>query len=99
MVNKKAKGKRAKTRSKLKNKAGKASVNEILRPFGKGAKVQINIRPDMHSGMPPAIYQGSFGIVKGMQGTAYNVSVKKGNLKNTLIVRGIHLKEQEGKFK
>ncbi len=99
MVNKKARGKRGKTRSKLKNKAGKASVNEILRPFAEGAKVQVNIRPDMHGGMPAAIYHGSFGIVKGKQGSAYRVSVKKGNLENTLIVNGIHLKEQGGKAK
>ncbi len=99
MVNKKARGKRGKTRSKLKNKAGKASVNEILRPFDNGAKIQVNIRSDMHSGMPAAIYQGSFGIVKGKQGSAYKVSVKKGNLENTLIVHGIHLKEQGGKVK
>ena len=99
MVNKKARGKRGKTRSKLKNKAGKASVNEILRPFVDGAKIQVNIRSDMHSGMPAAIYHSSFGIVKGKQGSAYKVSVKKGNLENTLIVHGIHLKEQGGKTK
>ena len=61
--------------------------------------MQINIRPDMHSGMPAAIYYGSVGVVKGKQGAAYRVSVKKGNLENTLIVHGIHLKEQEGKAK
>ena len=99
MVNKKASGKRGKTRSKLKNKTGKASVNEILRPFDNGAKVQVNIRADQHSGMPAAIYHGSFGVVKGKQGSAYRVAVKKGNLENTLIVHGIHLKEQGGKTK
>ena len=99
MVNKKARGKRGKTRSKLKNKTGKASVNEILRPFDNGAKVQVNIRADMHSGMPAAIYHGRVGVVKGKQGSAYRVAVKKGNLENTLIVHGIHLKEQGGKAK
>ena len=97
MVNKKAKGKRAKTRSKLKKKTGDATVNQILRPLNAGAKVQVNIRPEMHSGMPPAIYQGTFGIVKQKQGEAYKVDVKKGKLEKTLIVHGIHLKEQGGK--
>jgi len=96
MVNKKAKGKRSKTRAKLKKKAGRATVNEVLRPLKDGAKVQVNIRPEMHSGMPPAIYQGSFGIVKEKQGSSYKVGVKKGKLDKTLIVHGIHLKELEG---
>ncbi len=94
MVNKKAKGKRAKTRHKLKRKTGKATITELLRPFTIGAKVQVNIRPEMHGGMPPAVYQGSFGIVKEKQGSAYKVDLKKGKLSKTVIVQGIHLKEQ-----
>lgn len=99
MVNKKARGKRAKTRSKLKKRPGKATVNEVLRPFEEGSAIQIDIRPEMHKGMPPAIYQGSYGFVEGKQGGAYLVSVKKGNLENTLVVHGIHLKAQEAKAK
>lgn len=97
MVNKKAKGKRAKTRSKLKKKTGNATVNQILRPLNAGDRVQVNIRPEIHSGMPPAIYQASVGVVKEKQGESYKVNVKKGNLEKTLIVHGIHLKEQGGK--
>lgn len=99
MVNKKARGKRSKTRSKLRKRPGKTTVNEILKPFAEGTPVQIDIRPEMHKGMPPAIYQGSHGIVEGKQGNAYMVAVEKGNLENTLIVRGIHLKAQEAKAK
>lgn len=100
MVNKKAKGKRSKTRSKLKKKTGRVTVNELLRPYALGSKVQVDIRPDLHGGMPPAIFQGSFGVVKEKQGSAYKVAVKKGNLAKTLIVGGIHLREiQEAKAK
>ena len=99
MVNKKAKGKRAKTRAKLKKKTGDATVNQILRPLDSGARVQVNIRPELHSGMPPAIYQGAIGVVKEKQGGSYKVNVKKGNLEKTLIVHGIHLKEQGGHSK
>ena len=99
MVNKKARGKRSKTRSKFRKRPGKATVNEILRPFAEGMPVQVDIRPEMHKGMPSSIYQGSYGIVEGRQGNAYRVSVMKGNLENTLIVHGIHLKAQEGKLK
>ena len=99
MVNKKARGKRAKTRSKLRKRPGRATVNEVLKPFAEGTAIQIDIRPEMHKGMPPAIYQGSYGVVDGKQGTAYLVSVRKGGLENTLVVHGIHLKAQEAKVK
>jgi ribosomal protein L21E len=97
MVNKKAKGKRSKTRAKLKKKAGRATVNEVLRPFEKGNRIQIVIRPEMHSGMPPAIYQGAYGMVEKKQGSAYIVSVKKGSLDKKLTVAGIHLKQGAAK--
>jgi len=99
LVNKKAKGKRSKTRSKLKKKLGKATVNELLRPLADGAMVQVDIRPEMHAGMPPAIFQGSHGIVREKQGSSYKVDVKKGKLEKVLIVHGIHLREQEAKSK
>ena len=96
LVNKKAKGKRSKTRSKLKKKMGRATVNEILRPLSDGQKVQVTIRPEMHSGMPAAVYHGTSGIVKQKQGrNTYAVAIKKGKMDKTLIVHGIHLKGQE----
>jgi large subunit ribosomal protein L21e len=97
LVNKKAKGKRAKTRAKLKAKPGKATLNQLLRPFQKGAAVQVDIRPEMHKGMPPAIYQGSFGVVQGKQGKAYKVDLRKGKLAKSLVVAGIHLKQLEAR--
>jgi len=91
MVNKKAKGKRSKTRSKMKKKGGKATVNELLKPFEEGTRIQVNIRPEIHSGMPASIYQGAFGVVEGKQGSIYKVAIKKGNLEQVLLVNGIHL--------
>ena len=99
MVNKKARGKRAKTRAKLKGKGGRPTINKILKPLDSGTKVQVDIRPDMHRGMPPAIYQGASGVVEGKQGKAYKVNVKKGKLAKILVVTGIHLKQQEAKTK
>lgn len=99
MANKKARGKRAKTRAKLKGKGGKPTLNKILNPLDSGTKVQVDIRPDMHRGMPPAIYQGASGVVEGKQGKAYKVNLKKGKLAKTLIVSGIHLKQQEANLK
>ncbi len=96
MVNKKAKGKRSKTRSKLKRKTGKATVNQLLRPFNDNDKVQVDIRPEMHGGMPAAIYQGASGVVESKQGDAYRVKVKKGKLEKVLLVPGIHLRQEAG---
>lgn len=94
MVGKKAKGKRSKTRAKLKGKPGKPTVNRLLSSFDDGALVQINIRPDIHAGMPAAIYQGCFGVIEKKQGKSYRVSVKKGKAQKTVLVNGIHLKMQ-----
>ena len=96
MVSKKAKGKRSKTRSKFRKRPGEATVNEFLREFVPGQRIQVDIRPEAHAGMPAAIFQGCFGVVEGKQGNAYLVNVKVGNSENTLVVNGIHLKPQGG---
>jgi len=95
MVNKKARGKRAKTRSKLRGKGRKATVNDMLRPFEPGQKVQVDIRSEAHSGMPSAIYHGSSGVVREKRGSSYEVDVMKGNLGKTLVVHPVHLKALE----
>lgn len=96
MVNKKAKGKRSKTRSKLRKRPGEATVNEVLRVFEPGQRILVDIRPEIHAGMPAAIFQGCYGVVRGKQGNAYLVRVKVGNSENTLVVNGIHLKKHGG---
>ena len=99
MVNKKAKGKRAKTRAKFKKKAGKVTINDILKPLPKGTRVHVDIRPEMHKGMPPAVYQGLDGVVEASQGNACVVSLKKGNLSKKLVVAAVHLRLQGAKAK
>ena len=96
MSGKKAKGKRAKTRSKLTRRDGKATVNTLLAKLKVGDTVQVNIRPELHSGMPDAIYQGEVGSVIGQQGKVYKVGVHKGNSPKQLLVHSGHLKKISG---
>ncbi|MFH1239720.1 MAG: 50S ribosomal protein L21e [Candidatus Diapherotrites archaeon] len=95
MACKKAKGKRAKTRQKLRRKKGmkKLTVNKQLSVFDEGEKVQINIDPSVHSGFPNPRYQGFVGTVDGKQGPhTFKVSFKLGRTKKMCLVNGAHLK-------
>ena len=92
MTNKKAKGIRAKTRSKFKRKGSKLSVNKLLQQFNVGDSVQVNINSSVHSGMPFRRYQGISGRVLGKQGSAFKIAVKEGNAARTLVVTAAHLK-------
>lgn len=92
MASKKARGKRAKTRSLLKRRnIPRPSVNKYLQVFEKGQKVRVKIDPSVHSGMPDARYQGFTGIVIGKQGRMFNVKVKKGYLTKHVLLGAAHL--------
>ena len=95
MASKKAKGKRSKTRQKLRRKRrmGKLTITKLLRVFDKGQRVQINIDPSIHSGLPDARYQGLSGTVEGRQGKqTFRISLKLGKKLKTLLVNSAHLK-------
>ncbi len=93
MSNKKARGKRAKTRSKMKGTGKKATVNQLLREFKDGSRVRVLINPAEHSGMPHKGYHGSSGVVAGKQGKLHAVVVRKGSLQKRLLVHSAHLRE------
>jgi len=92
MSGKPPKGIRKKTRSKLKRKGPKITVNKILQNIPAGERVQINIDPSVHSAMPHPRYHGLSGTVIGKRGKAYEVKVKLGNQQNMLVVNSVHLK-------
>jgi large subunit ribosomal protein L21e len=46
--------------------------------------------------MPHRRFQGKTGIITGIQGRAYIVSVKDGNMKKTVVARPEHLRPIEG---
>jgi len=93
MTNKKAKGKRKKSRSKMRNRAPKLTVNKLLAKFDNEQTVQIDINSSIAgSGMPPTRTQGRVGVIKRKQGKAYLVEVK-GNKKNiNYLIIPAHLK-------
>jgi large subunit ribosomal protein L21e len=92
VVGKKAKGKRKKTRCKLRRKAGMLGVKSFLAELSLGTKVHIDIDSAVHSGMPDAHFQGLTGVVIGRQGRAFNVEVRKGDAVKRIIVHPAHLK-------
>ncbi len=91
MVNKKANGKRGKTRRKLKAKRGKPTINKLLQDIKRGSRVKVVIDPSLHSGMPHKSYHGAPGVVAEKQGKLYAVDVKKGSLQKRLLVHSGHL--------
>lgn len=95
MACKKARGKRAKTRQKMRRKRrfGKLTVNKRIMSFEKGQKVQVNIDPSVHSGLPHPRYHGLVGTVQGNQGKyTYRISLKLGKQPRVLLVNSAHLK-------
>lgn len=97
MANKKAKGKRAKTRSILRKKnRQKMTVNRVLAEFSIGEKVAIKAEPSVHSGLPHRRYQGKTGTVTGKRGKCFEVKTMKGNKEAILIVHPTHLQRIGG---
>ncbi|MBN1940632.1 MAG: hypothetical protein JW772_00455, partial [Candidatus Diapherotrites archaeon] len=97
---KKAKGKRAKTRSKLTRRHRPLTISRLLPDLKSGQSVQINIDPAVHSGMPSSRFQGFTGRVTGKQGKVYSMRVMNGNAELELFVHPAHLKvieENSGK--
>ncbi|MFH1545059.1 MAG: 50S ribosomal protein L21e [archaeon] len=92
MPNKKAKGKRAKQRDKMKGK-GKPTVNKLLEEFDEEDIVQISINSAIHSGLPHHRFQGKTGRVERRRGSCYIVSLKDGNMRKRVIVHPVHLKK------
>ena len=94
MASKKAKGKRAKTRSKLRMRRRKikSTVSRYFKVFDMGQRVQVNINPSVHSTLPDARYQGLVGEVTGKRGRAFEIRLKKGAAMKNLVLMPAHLK-------
>ncbi len=89
-----SKGKMHGTRRKLK-KDGDVSPNDFLKEFENGEKVQINIEPSSHGGMPHPRFQGQIAEVEGKKGASYRVKLAEGGKKKILNVNPEHLKRIE----
>jgi large subunit ribosomal protein L21e len=97
MPHQKHKGKRHKTRQKLrkhKREKGMPTVNTLLREYKEGDRVHIEINPSIHSAMPHRRFHGRTGTVQGRRGDCYLVKVKNMNALRTIIVHPAHIKLQ-----
>lgn len=96
MSNKKAKGKRSKTRSKFKARGKKTTVTQLVKGYSENEQVHICIDPSIHSGMPASKYQGYCGEIVGKRGGSYEIAVPEGSLSRMLIIHPAHLKSMKG---
>ena len=67
----------------------------MLHPYEVGDRVAIVINGAQQMGMPHRRFQGRTGVITGMQGRAYIIAVKDGNMAKTVISRPEHLRPLE----
>ena len=58
--------------------------------------IHIVLDGAQQGGMPHRRFQGKTGVITGIQGRAYVVSVKDGNMQKTVVARPEHLRPIEG---
>jgi len=86
-------GKRGKTRYKMAKHGPKTSVNDIVREFEIGDKVQVVIDGSIHRGIPHKSFHGLTGNVAAKRGEAYEISLLKGNQALTVVTTPVHMKK------
>ena len=91
-----SKGYRRRTRSVMRKRArtrGLSPITRMFQQFEVGDKVNVNIDPSMHKGQPHVRFHGHTGTVRGMQGSAYRLDIKMGDMMKEIIVRPEHLRK------
>ena len=91
MANKKARGKRAKTRHYIRGKKRLTGITRQFEDIPVGRNVQIKIDGSTHSGMPFRRFHGRAGQIIGKRGTCYLVSIHDQNLEKTVLAHPNHL--------
>ena len=99
MACKKAKGKRSKTRRKLRKRGARVTVSGFLETPKPNARVLINIDSSVHAGMPASRYQGMIGTVKSVKKNSVELVVGKPGNRKTLVVHSCHLTNAGGESK
>ncbi|OGS44688.1 MAG: 50S ribosomal protein L21e [Euryarchaeota archaeon RBG_13_57_23] len=93
-----SKGYRRRTRSVMQKRARDRGLSPITRMFQKfavGDKVNVNIDPSMHKGQPHVRFHGKTGTVVRMQGSAYLLDIRMGDMMKQIIVRPEHLRKAQ----
>ena len=91
-------GERQGTRSILKKKKAERSrvfINRVMHPHAEGDSVAIVLDGAQQKGMPHRRFQGKTGVIAGIQGRAYVVSVSDGDMQKTVVARPEHLRPME----
>jgi len=91
-------GERQGTRSILKKKKAERSrvfINRVMHPYAEGDSVAIVLDGAQQKGMPHRRFQGKTGVIAGIQGRAYIVSVSDGDMQKTVVARPEHLRPME----
>lgn len=89
----KSKGRRRKTRHKLKQRPGyRPSITKFLQEFSPGQRVLIEPEPSSHSGVPFHRFKGKVGVVVEQRGRAYAIKITDGKKTKLVISRPEHLK-------
>ena len=95
---KRAPGGRQGTRSILKKKKSDRSrvfINRVMHPYAEGDCVASVLDGAQQKGMPHRRFQGKTGIIAGIQGRAYVISVLDGDMQKTVVARPEHLRPIE----
>jgi len=93
-----SRGKRSKTRHKMRKdvrKRGVVPVTKFMQKFEIGDIVHIVIEPSIHKGQPHPIFHGKTGVIVEKRGRAYIVEVRFGNKKKKAICAPVHLRLQK----
>lgn len=72
---------------------GKISLNNYLREFQAGDKVNLTIEPAINSGQYHPRFIGKAGVVSGKQGDCYLVKINDFDKEKTLVVHPIHMRK------
>jgi large subunit ribosomal protein L21e len=79
---------------------GLGSIDKYLIDYEVGNKVDIITDPSKHRrGMPHRRFHGLTGTIIGIRGRCYEIRVKLGNSKKTLIVGKEHLRVNNSSLK
>jgi large subunit ribosomal protein L21e len=90
-MSKRSKGKKSRTRKKLKQR-GRPTITKFLQKFNIGDRVVIKLEPSSQKGMPHPRYKGRIGTIIGKRGKSYILEVQDGKKLKLLISRPEHLK-------
>jgi len=91
-----SKGYRRRTRYVMQRRArdrGLSPITKEFQAFEVGEQASVTVDPSIHKGQPHIRFQGKTGTVKGMQGKAYLLDIKDGDMMKEIIVRPQHLRK------